>query len=192
MRAAPLFCLALFAAGAAQAAAPREAERITAQRAAMAPLAWMDGRWRGPASNNGPGGQLEMTQTERVGPFLDGSVKLVEGRALDAAGAPNGFNALGVITYDPDTKRYTFHTFAHGYALAAPMTVSADGWSWEQPAGPGRSIRFSAVHADGQWRETGVMTGTDTPPQGLTVFQMTLDRVGDTDWPAAGAEGRKR
>ena len=64
-----------------------------------------------------------MTQTERVGPFLDGSVMVVEGKAFDAEGRPNGFNALAVISYDPDAKTYTFTSYAQGYAQAVPFTV---------------------------------------------------------------------
>ena len=190
--AAALLCAALAGGTApASAQAPPDA-RVAAQRAAMAPLAWMDGRWRGAATSLGRAGKVDMTQTERVGPMLDGSVKVVEGKALDGSGRPNGFNALGVITYDPDRKSYTFHTFAQGYALDAPLTVTADGWSWEQPQGPGRTVRFSARREAGKWIETGLMTGPGAPPAGLTLFHMELERVGDTDWPAAGGAGAGR
>jgi len=53
---------------------------IAAQREAMVRLAFMDGAWRGSARTNLPSGeQHAITQTERVGPFLDGSVKVIEG-----------------------------------------------------------------------------------------------------------------
>lgn len=54
---------------------------IAAQREGMAPLAYMDGVWRGPATTTLPSGEVHnITQTERIGPFLDGSVKVIEGR----------------------------------------------------------------------------------------------------------------
>ena len=45
----------------------------------MAPLAFMDGVWRGPAWTILPSGEKHnITQTERIGPFLDGSIKVIE------------------------------------------------------------------------------------------------------------------
>ena len=49
---------------------------IRAQAAAIAPLSMFDGAWRGPATIQMPGGKaLQLVQTERVGPMLDGSVR---------------------------------------------------------------------------------------------------------------------
>ena len=46
---------------------------IAAQREGMAPLAYMNGVWRGPATTTLPSGEVHnITQTERIGPFLDG------------------------------------------------------------------------------------------------------------------------
>ena len=76
---------------------------IAAPRAAMVPLAWMDGVWRGSAWTVLPSGEKRIiTQTERIGPFLDGSIKVVEGRGFEADGRV-GFNAFGIISYNPDT-----------------------------------------------------------------------------------------
>ena len=53
---------------------------IAAQREAMSKLAVMDGVWRGPAWTILQSGEKHnVTQTERIGPFLDGSVKVIEG-----------------------------------------------------------------------------------------------------------------
>jgi hypothetical protein len=42
---------------------------------------------------------------------------------------------------------------------------------------------------DGAWREVGdrIMPGKEP----VRIFEMNLTRVGDTDWPAAGAVSRK-
>ena len=57
------------------------AAQIAAQRQGMASLAVMDGVWRGPAWTILPSGQKHsITQTERIGPFLDASVKVIEAR----------------------------------------------------------------------------------------------------------------
>src|SRR6185295_9253175 len=71
---------------------PDSAKLIAAQREAMVPLAFMDGMWRGPAWTILPSGEKHtITQTERVGPFLSGSVKVVEGKGYEADGKV-GFN----------------------------------------------------------------------------------------------------
>jgi hypothetical protein len=56
---------------------------IASQREAMQRLAIMDGVWRGPAWTILPSGEKHaVTQTERIGPFLDGSVKVIEGKGV--------------------------------------------------------------------------------------------------------------
>src|SRR5438552_1734145 len=132
----------------AQGARPDPATLIAAQRDAMAPLAYMDGVWRGPAWTLLPSGEKHtITQTERIGPFLDGSVKVIEGRGYD----PNGkvtFNAFGTISYNPATKVYTLHSHAQGYVGDFVLALTADGYVWEIPAGPA-TIRYTAIIQDG-------------------------------------------
>ncbi len=50
----------------------------------------------GARDDNAPGEVHAITQTQRVGPFLDGSLKVIEGSGYEADGQV-GFNALGVI-----------------------------------------------------------------------------------------------
>ncbi len=89
---------------------------IAAQREAMAPLAILDGVWRGSASTILQSGQKHsITQTERIGPFLDGSVKVIEGRGYEPDGKVT-FNAFGTISYNPSTRAYTLHSYAQGHA----------------------------------------------------------------------------
>lgn len=167
----------------ARAQAPDAAALLAAQRTAMAPLSYMDGVWRGPAWTMLPTGRHEITQTERIGPFLDGSVKVLEGRGYDANGTVT-FNAFGTISYDPATHAYTLHSYAQGRSGDFVLTLTADGYVWEIPAGP-MTIRYTAVIRDGAWREVGdrIMPGREP----VRFFEMNLRRVGDTDWPAAGA-----
>lgn len=63
-----------------------DAERLAAQRSAMLALSYMDGVWRGPAWTQLSTGRHEVTQTERIGPFLAGSVKVLEGRGYNEDG----------------------------------------------------------------------------------------------------------
>ena len=163
---------------------PDPAALIAAQREGMAPLAFMDGVWRGPAWTILPSGEKHnITQTERIGPFLDGSVKVIEGRGYNADGTV-GFNAFGTISYNPATHVYTLHSYAMGNVGDFVLTRTADGYTWEIPAGP-MTFRYTAVIKDGAWREVGdrIVPGKDP----FRFFEMNLKRVGDTNWPAAGA-----
>ncbi len=150
----------------------------------MAKLAYMDGVWRGPAWTILQSGERhDITQTERIGPFLDGSVKVIEGRGYDTDGKAS-FNALGIISYLPDKKAYSLHSYALGYAGDFPLTTTPDGYIWEIPAGP-TTIRYTAVIANNTWHEVGDQIIPGRPP--VRIFDMSLKRVGDTKWPADGS-----
>jgi len=163
---------------------PDPAALIEAQRDAMATFAFMDGVWRGPATTVLPSGDKHtITQTERIGPLLGGAVKVIEGRGY----APDGrtsFNALGIISYNVATSAYSMRSYAMGHAGDFPVQRTADGFSWEIPAGPA-TIRYSAIVKDGVWHEVGDRVAAGQPP--VRFFEMKLTRVGDSDWPAAGA-----
>lgn len=163
---------------------PDTASLLAAQREGLAKLAHMDGVWRGTAWTMLPSGEKHtVTQTERIGPFLGGTVRMIEGRGYEADGSV-GFNALGVISYRPDQKAYNFHAYAQGNAGDFVLTPTADGYMWEIPAGP-MTIRYTASIKDGKWREVGdrILQGKEP----VRFFEMELTRIGDTDWPAGGA-----
>jgi hypothetical protein len=158
------------------------------QRDAMAALSIMDGIWRGQAWAISPTGEKhEVTQTERVGSFLGGSVKVVEGKGYEADGKI-GFNAFATIYFDPSKKTYTMHSYAQGYVGDFAFTPKPDGFVWEIPAGP-TTIRYTAVIKDGVWHEVGdrIMPGKDP----VRIFEMTVKRIGNTDWPVGGTVGPK-
>lgn len=163
---------------------PDPAALIAAQREAMLNLTFMDGVWRGPAWTILASGEKHLvTQTERVGPFLGGSVKVIEGRGYNPDGTI-GFNAFGTISFNPGTGAFTFHSYAEGNVGDFKFTPAADGFVWEIPAGP-MTIRFTAVIKDGAWREVGDRIVPGKEP--VRFFEMNLKRVGPTNWPAAGA-----
>jgi hypothetical protein len=75
-------------------------------------------------------------------------------------------------------------SYAQGYQGDFVITPTADGYTWEIPAGP-MTIRYTAVIKDGKWREVGDRIMPGRPP--VRFFEMNLVRVGDSDWPGAGA-----
>ena len=162
---------------------PRAA--IAAQSEAMKALAPMDGTWRGPAWTLLPdGSKRTITQTERIGPFLGGSIKVIEGRGYEADGRV-GFNAFGIVSFDPATKRYSLRSYALGYAGDFKFMPTPEGYDWEVPAGPNAIIKYSATIKDGTLREVGDRHTPDRPP--LRIFEMELKRIGDSSWPAGDA-----
>ena len=176
---ASAFLLGLAAPVAAQ---PAAAPILAAQKEAMAPLAMMDGVWRGSAWTLTPGGRHDVTHTERVGPMLGGSIKVVEGRSYQADGSV-GFNAFGIISFDPARRAYTLHSYAMGHKGDFPLTVTSGGYVWEVPAGPGARIRYTATIGGGKWREVGDRIVGDAEP--VRIFEMNLTRIGDSGWPDA-------
>jgi hypothetical protein len=163
---------------------PDTAILIKAQREAMTAFAFIDGVWRGTATTVLPSGDKRViTQTERIGPFLGGSVRVIEGRGYDASGNVS-FNALGIISFDPTRRAFNLRSYALGHAGDFAIERTADGYTWELPVGPA-TIRYTAVVKDGVLTEFGdrMVQGKDP----VRFFEMKLRRLGDTDWPVAGA-----
>ena len=151
------------------------------QRQAMQILSWMDGEWIGEATvSMGPGQTTTHPHTERIGPMLGGSIKVIEGRSVSEDGAP-AFNAFAVISWDDAADRYVMRSYANGQVGDFPLEATADGFSWVAPA-PGGEVRYVTTFRDGEWVEVGhfVMPGRDPIP----VIELRLRRRGDTGWPA--------
>ena len=184
MRQTTLFMGALLLAVAATAQErPDPVALMAAQRAAMATFAFMDGAWRGTATMVRPNGEKHtIVQTERVGPMLDGAVKVIEGRGYEADGGTS-FNALAILSYDVATKTYRMRSHAMGMTGDFVVQRTPDGFAWEIPAGP-TTIRYNAVVKDGVWIETGDRVAPGRDP--VRFIEMRLERIGDSTWPAAG------
>lgn len=163
--------------------APDARAAMAAQAEALKSFDWMNGEWRGAAIYRAPQGEHRLIQTERVGPFLGGTVRLVEGCGYLPDGS-TGFNAMGVIHYDPATKAFSLSSFAEGRKGVFPITPVDGGFDWQIQAGPA-TIRYQARHKDGKWVETGERLMPGQPP--VRFYEMTLERIGDSGWPAGTA-----
>ena len=143
----------------------------------------MDGTWRGPAVTKGPGGEHRVTQTERIGPMLGGTLRVIEGKGFNPDGSV-GFNAFAVISWDAQKQGYNFRSYAMGRSGDFMIRPTADGYVWEIPAGP-MTIRYTATLKDGMWTEIGERIAPSQAP--IQFFEMHLKRVGNTGWPNGGA-----
>jgi hypothetical protein len=191
MRSLTILCglaLALDAAGAPATAQPSDSTPlVAAQAAAMKRLSAMDGEWRGQAVTQTPSGTHRVVHTERIGTLLGGSIRLVEGHAYNPDGS-TGFNAFGMISFDPATGKYLLTSHALGRMGQFDLTPTADGYVWQIPAGP-MTIKYTARIRNGTWVETGERIMPGKPP--VQFFRMDLKRIGDSNWPAAGAVGMR-
>ncbi|RZJ05800.1 MAG: DUF1579 domain-containing protein [Brevundimonas sp.] len=153
------------------------------QREAMQRLSWMDGEWAGTAAvYAGPDRTTTYRHTERIGPMVGGSVKVIEGRTTDDAGNVV-FNAFAIVSWDDAADRYVMRSYANGDAGDFPLEVTADGFKWMTPS-RGGSVDYVTTHTGDEWVETGdfVMEGGRPP---MRVIELRLRRRGNTDWPAA-------
>lgn len=151
--------------------------------AAMQKLASLHGTWKGTAKGNMRGAAIDLIQTERIGPMLDGDVLVIEGRGYKADGGLD-FNALAIISYDTPKDTYQFRSYANGYAGTYEFRVTDTGYSWEMPADPGASIRHDIQIKDSTWLESSYYIKEGAEP--VKFLELKLERVGDTEWPAAG------
>lgn len=169
----------------AQAGEPDPAPLVARQRAALAEFAWMDGVWRGTVTSASPEGTITLVQTERVGTIAGGTMRLIEGRGYDAADTRQ-FNAAAAITYDVASGQFVMSSTARGMTARPWFRTTPEGFEWGLQSGP-VSISYVARHKDGEWIEEGFMALPEQPKRQF--MTMRLRRVGDTDWPEAGAVG---
>ncbi len=163
---------------------PNTQATLKTQQEKMASLAMMDGTWRGDAWMFTPQGQrVEITQTERVGPMLNGTIRVVEGRGYDADGNVP-FNAFGIISYDVAAKKYMMRSYAQGRQGDFEVEVQTNGFSWSMAMG-NATIRYQATIENGKWTEVGErIVGNQAP---FKFLEMNLSRIGDCTWPAEDA-----
>lgn len=172
---------AVLGAGAVQA---QEAMKPATNSAAIAKLDAMKGVWKGQAKGMTQNGPFEVTQTERIGPMLGGDVLVIEGRGYAADGTL-AFNAFGVVSWSNETSSYEFRAYNGGHVGTFPWKLTATGAEWEIPMGPGTKIVSTITLTDDTWHEVQAFVADGQPPRQF--MEMTLKRVADTDWPAAGA-----
>jgi len=75
-------------------------------------------------------------------------------------------------------------SYAQGRVGDFELKRTSDGFTWKIPAGP-VTMQYTAIIKDGTWHEAGDRIMPGQKP--MRFFEMTLKRMGDTNWPAAGA-----
>ena len=163
---------------------PDASSDIAAQREALRPFASLDGMWRGKGRLLGSGGiWREITQTERVGSVLDGTVKVIEGRGVDRDGRTL-FHSFATLAWDVHRQAFVLHTHAHGEVASFQFSPTDSGFVWDIPS-PYDPVRYINSARNGRWHQVGVRAPGGRAPQKFV--EVDMERIGDTDWPAAGA-----
>lgn len=148
------------------------------------PLSFLFGEWVGEAKGiDRDRKPFTLTQTERIGPMLNGEITVIEGRGYSEDGSLE-FNAFAVISYDKTTESWSIRSYADGRAGTFPFELTEAGYTWSIPAGPDARMVFTAEVSNGAFHQIGKYT----PNEGYAVqtFEMTLTRIGDTAWPSGG------
>ncbi len=146
-------------------------KEVEIQREAMQKLAFLAGKWSGPATIvRGPGEPLRLTQTEEVQYKLDGLVLLVEGKSSGSDGKPQ-FSALATISFDDASKTYRIRAFNGGHYLDSELTVQPDGFEWGFNSGPARIQNTMHLTDKGEWQEaTDVAVGNNPPHRSVDML----------------------
>lgn len=182
-------CLSIGTAPAALAQVRPDQHRLmAAQQHALLRFSFLDGVWSGQAVTVMPNGKRQsIAQTERISPFLQGSVKLIEGHSYHPDGKAR-YAASGTISFNPANQVYVMHSYVQGHVGDYVLTPMAEGFRWEVPAGP-MIVRYTAHIRDGVWHEVGERIEAGKEP--VRFFEMKLLRTGDSSRPVEYAVAPK-
>lgn len=148
-----------------------------AAQAAIARLDFMVGRWRGQAWQQRGNERVQTEMLEVVEKKLGGAVLLVEGRgtvAVPGAEERVVHHALGVISYDPQSRTYTLRSYlATGQSGDFTVSLVDGGVSWTREV-PGGRIRNTARYTRDEWHEVGEFSRDGT--SWMQVMELKLRR----------------
>lgn len=143
---------------------------VEAQRAAMKRLEFLVGEWSGDASVlRGPGQFVELLQTESAQFKLDGLVLMIEGVGRTKADGKLALQALGLISFDDETRTYKMRAFNDGRWLETEVRFAdgANSISWGFTLGEFKTTTVLRINENGEWTEHGELVIGDRPPQKL-------------------------
>lgn len=158
-----------------------QAPSVDAQKDAIRRLDWLVGRWTGEGRFfAGPDRTSTGAATETVQPRLDGAVLLIEGRGTAQSGGREVpvHEALGVLSYDPERKKYLLRAYRRGgQSVDADVEVGDRRMVWGFTAPQGR-VRFTIrLDEQGRWHEVGEISQDGASWR--KYLEMTLTRTKD-------------
>jgi hypothetical protein len=140
----------------------------------MKKLAFLVGQWQEDASiTRGPGGPIQVRQTEQVQFKLDSLVLLIEGTGRDAKTGEVAFNALATVSFDEATKTYRLRAHNDGRYLETELIVADRGFEWGYTAGLAKVSNRMTIDESGRWIEHTDVVNNGSPQR---LLEMRLSR----------------
>jgi hypothetical protein len=134
---------------------------LDAQRAAMKKLAFLSGRWAGEARIlRGAGESVEVEQTEEAQYKLEGLVLMIEGVGKKKLGGEPILQALGMLSYDDESRTYRLRSFNDGRFLETDVKLAdhGEGISWGFMLGEIHTHSELRINEKGEWTELHEIT----------------------------------
>jgi len=154
--------------------APRTPD-LEAQRAAMKELGFLIGEWSGEASVlRGPGQPLELAQTESAQFKLDGLVLVIEGVGRSKSDGTLALQALGLVSFDDETRSYRMRAFNDGRWLETEIALADGGhsMSWGFALGEFKTRSVLRINENGEWTEVGELIIGGQPPKKIVELRV--------------------
>jgi hypothetical protein len=151
-------------------AQPPRAPDIEAQRAAMAKLGFLIGKWSGEARIfRGSGEPLDLTQTEEAQYKLEGLILMIEGVGRSKSDGKPALQALGIISYNDEAGTYRMRAYNDGRYLETEVKLAetGEGLTWGFAVGEIKTSSVLRINEKGEWTELAEITIGSQPPRKL-------------------------
>jgi hypothetical protein len=143
---------------------------LEAQREAMKKLGFLVGKWAGEARLlRGPTESVELLQTEEAQYKLDGLIVVIEGVGRRKSGGQTLLQALGIVSYDDESRTYHLRAFNDGRFLETEMKLleNRKGMTWGFALGEIRTNSVLQINERGEWTELAEISIGSQPPKKL-------------------------
>jgi len=127
----------------------------------MKKLNYLIGEWTGEARvMRGPGEPMELIQTEVAQYKLNALILTIDGVGRTKSDGKPSLQALGVISYDDETKTYHMRAFNDGRFLETEMGLleEGQGMTWGFALGEIRTKSVLRINNKGEWTELHEIT----------------------------------
>jgi hypothetical protein len=152
---------------------------VEAQRTAMKKLDFLVGNWAGEAHiARGPGETTELVQTEEACYKLDGLILVIEGVGRTKSEGVPILQALGVISYEDESKTYRMRAFNDGRFLETEVKLSEEdkAMTWGFVLGEIRTNSVMRINEKNEWTEIHEITIGSQPPKRM--MEVAVHRQG--------------
>jgi hypothetical protein len=151
---------------------------LDAQRAAMKKLAFLVGKWAGEARLlRSPVEWAELHQTEEAYYKLDGLILVIEGIGREKSGGRSLLQALGIISFDDENRKYLMRAFNDGRFLETQVELLEEGkgMTWGFVLGDVKTNSVLRINESGEWTELAEIAIGSEPHRKL--LELTVGRA---------------